>query len=319
MEIQRLCSLREAARCRRAALSAAVFAAVASAAAAGQGLPLGVPGRDAVRSDRLVRASIEPAALRVAAGQEAEVVVRLAIEAAWHVYWVNPGDSGVPPELEWTLPEGVVAGPPQWPRPQVFRTPHETTFGYENEVGLVVPLRVAAAMPPGEHPIAVRVRWMACREQCLVGTSQASGTVAIVPEASDAAAGEVPEAVVRWRARLPQTRWPGFEARIDPPTGAGGGSGDGAGVGKAVLRLRGQARGHRRIEFLPEDTPGVAYGGRIPALGVIEGDRFEFTVPIEIRPGDSLGQPLRAAGLLLFGEAIDDPCLAFSLPATPRR
>ncbi len=35
----------------------------------------------------------------------------------WHVYWRNPGDSGLPPEVAWTLPAGFSAGPLQWPAP----------------------------------------------------------------------------------------------------------------------------------------------------------------------------------------------------------
>lgn len=291
-----------------AMLLATLVAATMPSAAEGQGVPLGIPGRETPRRERLVHAAIEPARRHAAAGREAEVVVRLAIEPGWHVYWENPGDSGVPPELEWTLPEGIAAGSPRWPRPMVFRSVHETTFGYEREVGLVVPLQVSAAMPPGEHPIAVRVRWMACREQCLVGSSEARGIVAIGAGADEAAAGEVPETLARWRARLPRTDWPGFEARIDPPAGGDAGGG-------AVLRLRGSAEGHRRIAFLPADTPGVRYGGRIPAPAVIEAGRFELAVPLEVRPGDAMGEPLRAAGLLLFGEETDQPSLAFSMPA----
>lgn len=290
----------------RVSLAAGLLLLPAAASAIAQSLPLGVPPREAPpRPDRLVRAAIEPAAAAGSPGGEVEVAVVLSVEPKWHIYWENPGDSGVPPELEWQLPEGVSAGPPRWPRPMVFQSPHETSFGYEGEAGLVVPLRIAADLAAGEHPIRVRVRWMACREQCLVGTSEARGTLRIA--AADGSA-EAPPAVARWRSRLPLDRWPGFESRIDPPTGGGL-------PGAAVLRLRGEARGHRIVRFIPADTPGVGYGGRIPAPAVIEADRFEIAVPIEIRPADSLGGALRAAGLVLFGEGGEDPCLEFTLAA----
>lgn len=291
-------------------LAAGLLSLLAGGSAIAQSLPLGVPPREApLRPDRLVRASIEPSAAVGSPGGEVEVAVVLAIEPKWHIYWENPGDSGVPPELEWQLPEGVTAAPPRWPRPMVFQSPHETSFGYEIEAGLVVPLRIAADLAAGEHPIRVRVRWMACREQCLVGTSEARGTLRIAAADRSAESGEVPPAVARWRSRLALDRWPGFESRIDPPIGGGL-------PGAAVLRLRGEARGHRTVRFIPADTPGVGYGGRIPAPAVIEGDRFEIAVPIEIRPGDSLGRPLRAAGVVLFGQESDDPFLAFTLPVS---
>ena len=31
----------------------------------------------------------------------------------WHTYWKNPGDSGLPTKLNFTLPEGLQAGPVQ--------------------------------------------------------------------------------------------------------------------------------------------------------------------------------------------------------------
>src|ERR1700751_1961334 len=36
----------------------------------------------------------------------------------WHVYWTNAGDSGEPPAVKWTLPEGVTVGPLQFPAPK---------------------------------------------------------------------------------------------------------------------------------------------------------------------------------------------------------
>ena len=33
------------------------------------------------------------------------------LEPGWHVYWINAGDSGEPPHIKWTLPDGVTARP----------------------------------------------------------------------------------------------------------------------------------------------------------------------------------------------------------------
>ena len=40
------------------------------------------------------------------------------LEPGWHIYWKNAGDSGEPPHIHWTLPEGVTAGAMQFPAPQ---------------------------------------------------------------------------------------------------------------------------------------------------------------------------------------------------------
>ena len=36
-------------------------------------------------------------------------------------------------------------------------------------------------------------------------------------------------------------------------------------------------------------------------MGVVVGSRFTLEVPLDIRPEDALGQPLRVAGLVLLG------------------
>src|SRR6476469_2387840 len=46
------------------------------------------------------------------------VGVHFILEPGWHIYWVNPGDSGQPPSLKWTVPAGFSAGEIQSPRPE---------------------------------------------------------------------------------------------------------------------------------------------------------------------------------------------------------
>src|SRR5437870_1574840 len=36
--------------------------------------------------------------------------VRFAIKPGWHIYWRNPGDSGLPTAIRWDLPAGFSAG-----------------------------------------------------------------------------------------------------------------------------------------------------------------------------------------------------------------
>ena len=42
----------------------------------------------------------------VVAGEPFWVAYRLQAESGWHTYWRNPGDSGLPSEITWQLPEG---------------------------------------------------------------------------------------------------------------------------------------------------------------------------------------------------------------------
>ena len=56
------------------------------------------------------------------------------LEPGWHVYWKNAGDSGEPPHIQWTLPQGITAGPMQFPAPKRLPLGPLMDFGYENEV-----------------------------------------------------------------------------------------------------------------------------------------------------------------------------------------
>src|SRR5579862_6454168 len=51
------------------------------------------------------------------AGQTAWIGLYFDMEPGWHIYWVNPGDSGEAPRVQWDLPKGFRAGDIRWPAP----------------------------------------------------------------------------------------------------------------------------------------------------------------------------------------------------------
>src|SRR5262245_23295676 len=66
----------------------------------------------------------------IAPGQAFSVAIHFALEPGWHLYWTNPGDSGEPPRVEWELPAGFTAEPPQWPAPRRITTERFVDYGY---------------------------------------------------------------------------------------------------------------------------------------------------------------------------------------------
>lgn len=92
--------------------------------------------------------------------------IHFILEKGWHIYWINPGDSGQPPTLHWTLPAGVAAGDIEWPQPERLQTsPTIADYGYKDEVVLLVPLRLPEKILKAE--IALDAKWLICREVCL--------------------------------------------------------------------------------------------------------------------------------------------------------
>jgi thiol:disulfide interchange protein DsbD len=94
------------------------------------------------------------------------------LEQGWHVYWQNAGDSGEPPHIHWTLPEGVSAGPLQFPAPKRLPLGPLMDFGYEDEVLFPFALDLATTVKPGPAVLHAKVDWLVCREVCIPGKAE---------------------------------------------------------------------------------------------------------------------------------------------------
>ena len=70
--------------------------------------PAQAPAQAVVKTDN-VRAELISEVSQVKPGEPFWVALRLTIRPHWHTYWKNPGDSGLPTEINWTLPAGVKA------------------------------------------------------------------------------------------------------------------------------------------------------------------------------------------------------------------
>jgi DsbC/DsbD-like thiol-disulfide interchange protein len=151
------------------------------------------------------------------------------LEDGWHTYWVNPGDSGEAPRIDWELPAGFQAGQIQWPYPKRLSTPPFVDYGYEHEVLLMVPIRPARGQK-GEtsQMLSARVHYLVCRDVCIpaqkrlaltlpVGTQSVSG-----PDAKlfAIARGRLPQPVpANWRMSA-ISRGEGFRLRLGIGRGA---------------------------------------------------------------------------------------------------
>src|SRR3954447_24043343 len=82
-------------------------------------------------------------------GQSQQLGLLLRHEPHWHTYWLNPGDSGLPTTLAWTLPPGFKAQDITWPLPQRFDVGGLFNFGYEREVVLPIALSAPADASAG--------------------------------------------------------------------------------------------------------------------------------------------------------------------------
>ncbi|MGF1610304.1 MAG: protein-disulfide reductase DsbD family protein [Kiloniellales bacterium] len=101
-------------------------------------------------------------------GESLWVMLHLEIREGWHTYWRNPGDSGEPPRLDWTLPQGVTASEIHWPYPRAVPTGPLMSYGYEGEAAHLVEIAVPENWPAGTPlPLRAEATWLVCAEICI--------------------------------------------------------------------------------------------------------------------------------------------------------
>jgi thiol:disulfide interchange protein/DsbC/DsbD-like thiol-disulfide interchange protein len=147
---------------RRRRLSALAFLFFGARAALGADLP------PAEATTPQVRVRLLAASDAVHPGEPILLGIEQKLQPHWHTYWINPGDTGMPTRVDWTLPAGANAGPLQWPVPARFRTGPVTSYGYENRVTLLARVTVPAdAKAGGTFPVHARVSWLVCKDVCI--------------------------------------------------------------------------------------------------------------------------------------------------------
>jgi len=134
-------------------------------------------------------------------GETVLVGVHLTMEPGWHTYWKNPGEAGMATKIKWQLPAGVTAGEIQWPLPDRLPPAEVTTYGYEHEVVLLVPLKLAADVKPGALALSAKVSWLECKEQCIPGDAAVQATLNVGTETKASADAAL---LKEWQSKTPR-------------------------------------------------------------------------------------------------------------------
>jgi DsbC/DsbD-like thiol-disulfide interchange protein len=147
-------------------------------------------------------------------GHDFTLGLHFSLENGWHIYWVNPGDSGQPPRVIWTLPDGLTAGTLEWPAPRKLGTPSIVDYGYEGDVTLLVPMQSAASLN-AKDPATVKasLRLLICKDICIPGKTEVSVVLPVKtqPAPPDHAAEHV---FTEARSRLPQAAPSGWRFSV---------------------------------------------------------------------------------------------------------
>ncbi len=99
-------------------------------------------------------------------GEPFWVGLRQTIRPKWHTYWKNPGESGLPTEITWTLPPGAKADPIVWPTPILFEIGGITNYGFKDEATLLVRITPPADLA-GPLKLEAAANWLVCEDVCI--------------------------------------------------------------------------------------------------------------------------------------------------------
>jgi thiol:disulfide interchange protein DsbD len=164
------------------ALLLTIFGVAAAANARAQIAAVGDGGPGPVMAQHLT-AELIALGPAIAPGGTQQAGLVLTLDKGWHVYWINPGDSGEPPKIAWKLPAGITAGPMRFPIPQRLPLGPLMDFGYEGEVAFPVTISAASTLRPGPLHLDAQVSWLVCAQVCVPGKAHLGIDLTVQPGA----------------------------------------------------------------------------------------------------------------------------------------
>jgi thiol:disulfide interchange protein DsbD len=132
--------------------------------------------------------------------------------AGAHTYWKHPGIVGLATQIEWDLPAGFVAGPIQWPAPEVVKMAIYQAQGYHGETLLLIPLTAPKDLTATTVTLTAKVSWMCCAETCHPAAKVPLAMTLPVADSADPDPATQP-LFEKFRTRIPQ-RDPAWQTTV---------------------------------------------------------------------------------------------------------
>lgn len=130
----------------------------------------------------------------ISPGETLTVAFYQELREGWHVYWKNPGDSGLPLVLNWTLPEGYSAGDIQYPVPHKLPFGPLLNYGHEGKLAFLVEVTAPeTAVAGSDVTFDVAASWLICADVCIPENGDLTLTLPVVdePQRTDFAAAKI--------------------------------------------------------------------------------------------------------------------------------
>lgn len=138
-------------------------------------------------------------------GKTIQAGLQVQLREGWHVYWINPGDSGKALSVEWNLPKGVTAGPLRWPTPTKHEQDGVICYILEKSALMPVSFSLDATVTEGPVELTGKLEWLECKESCVVQETVVKARLLISKTAPEAA---LPSMLADGIKLLPTTNYP---------------------------------------------------------------------------------------------------------------
>ena len=243
-----------------------------------------------VKTDN-VRAELITEVSTIKPGEPFWVALRQTIKPHWHTYWKNPGDSGLPTEIAWTLPAGAKADPIVWPTPSFIDVGGIVNYGFHDDILLLVKI-TPPAQASGSFRLEANANWLVCDDVCIPEDGKFALDLPVGPAATPADAA-TRALFDKARRDVPmESPWParfGLAKSGDPTL---------------VIDAKGLKAGTiSDVYFFPSDWGGVANMTRQNAAVTADGIR------IPLKKGEAQakgGPPQQVSGTLVLTEKTGD-------------
>lgn len=243
-----------------------------------------------IAAEEATTARLLTAGPTLAPGTPLSVGIEIKPPAGWHTYWKNPGDSGLPTTVEWTLPPGWRATALEWPAPVAFEADGIVGFGYEGPVVLLAGIVPPPNAKPGRYDLRANVTWLACKDGCFPGKAALATTVSI-----GGANLRTPDAKTldAWRSRVPTQSLKGAKALA---------------TGEGWILSWPADRAPALPRFFPDEPAIVDHADQV---GKASGDRAMLFLK---RSAYLQGAPERLRGVLVLGSEPNAPAFLVDAP-----
>ncbi len=109
---------------------------------------------------------------KTADGEQPMAGIQLRMDDGWKTYWRNPGDSGVPPQFNWSGSTNLKEAKVLYPAPHRFADANSTAIGYSGEV--IFPVKLIAERPGEPIELKLAFDFGLCKSLCIPNDAKLS-------------------------------------------------------------------------------------------------------------------------------------------------